>query len=318
MVLVVMLLSTSVFLWTLSQSALYDQAVMEKNQIELDRSSEKVTASNVNYTVAGNIVSVEVILENEGPVSVEIVNLWVIDATINTHNCSGPLYINLKPGNMTYLQGSKAVKVIISGSAPLHQFSSWFVTARGNAVSSTREGGIIVAQVSAGIGSVAMDFASFRYYNVSQVGGSYVLNNYPIGAEGYVVPAKNYIAFEVLLTNYDAMKRGILLFSGSILWTIFPVMGQQPRCAGWYIVNVYGNGTIAQAYTNATLVYGQSAKVIFASINDVNSGGFVPSRASDWYQGNQGSGAVNLMLVGRIGTSTYGQNVPFVSIYFTS
>jgi len=314
MVLVMMFLCTSVFMWTLSQNTIYNEAMKEKNQIEVDRLNEKVTASNVNYTVMGNVVSVEVVLENEGPVSVEIVSLWVIDATMNKHNFSSPLNINLKPGNITYLQGSKAINVTIVGSASLHQFSSWFVTARGNVVPSEREGGIIVAQVSAGIGSVAMDFTSFKYYNVSKVGSSYVLNNYPNGGSGYTViqpSGKDVgIAFELCLTNFDPLKKEINLSSASVFWTLFPVLPTQPRGTMWYIVNVGDNGTIAGTFTTVTIPYGATTKVFFASAQDVNTGGFVPSLSS-----YTGTAPVNLALVGKIGDSAYGQNVPFVSIY---
>jgi len=318
MVLVLLVMTTSVFLWTLSQNTLYNQTVKEKNQQELDRLSEKVTGSAVNYTIVGDFVSVEVVLENKGSVSVEIVSLWVIDATLNRHNFSSSLNINLKPGNITYLLGSRAINVTIAGSVSSHHFSSWFVTARGNAVPLETEGGIIISQVTQGIGSVAMDFGSFKYHNVSKIGSSYILDNYPTGAEGYVVPADYDVAFEVVLTNYDPpYKRDIRLFPGSILWAIFPVMGAQPRCAGWYIVNVYDNGTIAPQYTPILLTYGVPTRVFFASENDMSSGvGFDPSSAVDWWQNNQGPAAINLMLVGEIGSDTFGQNLPFVSICF--
>jgi archaellum component FlaF (FlaF/FlaG flagellin family) len=315
MVLVIMFLSTSVFMWTLSQNTIYNEAMKEKNQIEVDRLNEKVTASDVNYTVANNIVSVNVMLKNEGPVSVEIISLWVIDATINRYNFSDPLNINLKPGNITYLQGSKAINVTIVGSASLHQFSSWFVTARGNVVPSEREGGIIVAQVSAGIGSIAMDFASFIYYNVTKVGQSYILENYPNGAEGYSVPYGQDIAFEVYLTNFDERKRDIILYSNSLLWALFPVQTNQPFTTWWYIVNVSANGTIAaSSFSPITLPYGSRTAVVFASFNDMSKSSFNPSSISNPIKSGQ-PGATNLILIGRIDNSTFGQNIPFVSIY---
>jgi hypothetical protein len=317
MVLVMMFLSTSVFMWTLSQNTIYNEAMKEKNQIEVDRLNEKVTASGVNYTVAGGVVSVEVVLKNEGPLSVEIVSIWVIDATMNKHNFSSPLNINLKPGDITYLQGSKAINVIIVGSASLHQFSSWFVTARGNVMPSEREGGIIVAQVSAGIGSVAMDFTSFKYYNVSKVGNSHILDNYTSGGggEGYIVPYQKDIAFQVYLTNFDQYKREIKLFSRSLLWALFPVQQNQPFTAWWYIVNVSDNGTIAaSSFSPITLPYGSRTAVVFASFNDMSKLSFNPSSINNPIKSGQ-PGATNLILIGRIDNSTFGQNIPFVSIY---
>ena len=85
MVLVMMILSTSVFLWTLSQNILYNQALKERNQMELDRLNEKVTAYNANYTVSGDVVTVEVLLKNEGAISIRITTLWVLDTTIKKY-----------------------------------------------------------------------------------------------------------------------------------------------------------------------------------------------------------------------------------------
>jgi len=313
MVLVMMFLGTSVFLWTLSQNTLYNEAVKEKNQLEVDRLNEKVTASGVNYTIVGDVVSVEVVLENKGPISVEVVSLWVIDATINRHNSSSPLNINLKPGNTTYLQGSKAINVTIVGSASSHQFSSWFVTARGNVVSLEREGGVIESQITQGIGSVSMNFASFIYFNVTKVGPSFILENYPDGGEGFTVPSGKDIAFQVCLTNLDPQKKEIKLFSRSLLWMLFPTgTSDVPHSAWWYIVNVDDDAVIADDFTQIVLPYGAPKSFFFASSQDVDDGGFNPSNSK-----RRGPAAVNLMLIGQIGTSAFGQNIPFVSVYVT-
>ena len=310
--LVVFAISTNVFLWSLSRNAEYTLAVKEENQKTTDRLSENVIASGASYSVSEEDVTIKVTVKNAGSVAIQIINLWVFD-TAQQKYTNEPVDLSLNPGNAS----QQILTVALSGANKSDDLVSWFVTARGNTVPLETEKGVIIAQVSQGIGSVSMDFASFRYYNVSKVGSSYILENYTCGAEGFEVPAAEHIAFEVFLTNYDEPeKREIKLLSGSILWAIFPVMGAQPRCAGWHIVNVYGNGTITPAYTTVTLAYGETAKVVFASETDVNREGFNPSSATDWYQQNKGSAAVNLMLVGKIGTSTYGQNVPFVSIYF--
>jgi len=310
MVLVMMILSTSVFLWTLSQNTLYNQALKERNQMELDRLNEKVTAYNVNYTVSGDVVTVEVLLKNEGAISIRITTLWVLDTTIKKYGFNNNLDLNLKPGENISLVNDKAISVELEGANATDTFNSWFVTTRGNAVPLEEEGGIILAQVAAGIGSVSMNYGAFLYYNVSKVGSEYVLDNYPNGSEGFTLPQTD-IAFEVCLTNFDRNKREIKLFSSSVLWMLFPISPpQQPRGAKWYIVNVYNNGTIASTFTEVTLSYGVPTRVYFASYNDVNSGGFSPSSS-----GYSGPAAVNLMLVGKIGNSSYGQNIPFVSVY---
>ena len=309
MVLVMMFLSTSVFLWTLSQNTLYNQELREKNQVELDRLNERVTASGVNYT-GSNVISVQVELENNGASAVHITTLWVMDATHKTYGFNDTLDLNLKPGNKIYLTGENAVDVNIPGANAIDTLNSWFITTRGNAVPLEEERGLILAQVAAGIGSVSMNYGAFLYYNVSKIGTEYVLNNYPNGGEGFTVP-QNDIAFEVCLTNFDPNRSKIKLFSSSVLWMLFPISPPtQPRGAMWYIVNVYDNGTIASTFTEITLLWGVPTRVFFASRNDVNSGGF--SKSSSGYSG---PAAVNLMLTGKIGVSTYGQNVPFVSVY---
>lgn len=313
MVLVMLVLATSIFLWTLSQNTEYFQSVKEKNQLEVDRLNEKLSAENVNYTASDDVVSVEVDLKNEGPLSVHLTTLWVLDTTIRKYGFNDTLNINLQPGEKLSIKGTEAIKVVIENADNTHVFSSWFITTRGNAVPLEKEGGLIVAQVSAGIGSIAMDFNRFKYYNVSKVGSSYILNNYPQGSAGYVViqPASGGIAFQVALTNYDPSKRNITLYSGSVLFTIFPVMPQQPRGSMWYIVNVNANGVISNTYTPVNLTYGIETSVFFASAVELKgSNTFTPALAS-----YSGTAPVNLALIGSLGNDYYGQNIPFVSIY---
>lgn len=315
--LVAFAIATNVFLWSILQNALYNEEVKNVNQENVDRLSENVLASGANYSVSGDYVTVKVTLRNAGSVAVQIINLWVFDIDpSNQRYTNKSLNLNLNPGNILNLKGLNSLTVTIPGANSSHDFVSWFVTARGNTVPLEPKKGIIIAQVSQGIGSIGMTFPDFKYYNVSQVGGSYILENYPAGGEGFTVPSGkgNDIAFRVCLTNFDQNKEEIKLHSGSVLWMLFPISPPtQPRGAMWYIVNVYDNGTIASTFTEITLSYGMPKWVFFASYNDVNSGGFFPS-----YSGYSGPAAVNLMLVGKIGTSTYGQNVPFVSVYVTA
>ena len=312
MVLVVLSLATMVFLRTLAQNTLYNQAIKEKNQIELDRSSEKVTAFNVNYTVAGDVVSVEVVLKNEGPVSVEIVSLWVINVDMNRYNFSSPLNTNLKPGNITYLQGSTAISVTIVGSALAHRYSSWFVTARGNVVPLEREGGIVIAQLAQGIGSMALDFDTFRYYTYS---GDRLVN-YPSGNPNFTIPPDTYIAFGVVLTNLDPLKRNITLDKYSGVWLYFPAM---PPAAAvgpvWYIANVTSDGTVSGT-SSTSFAWGETRLLVFAS---GDPGSFSKVKSTNHVQQRNTIGAVNLVLFGRIGSEVssrdYGQNIPFVAVY---
>jgi len=328
LILVVFAIATNVFLWTISQSSTYNQAVKDANQKNADRINENVIATQGNYTVVStNKVKVEAQLTNAGSVATQIINLWVFDTSKQTYGFNDSIASmsasNLNPGQVWDLTGTNAIIVTVPSAGSLDNFNAWFVTARGNTVPVTVTTGIIVAQVSQGIGSVAMDFGSFVYYNVTyvQAEGKYILGVWPNGKEGFYVPKGTGIAFRVMLTNFDPNKRTIQLNSHSALWTIFPTDNpQQVRSRWWYIVNVNGSGTITSkakgTFSTLSLNYGQSAMIYFASYIDLSVGDFQTS-SIDIPGFSAGAAAVNLMLFGKIGTSTYGQNIPFVSVYVT-
>ncbi len=316
LILIIFMVSTNVLLWTFSQNALYTQAVKDENQKFTDKLNENVIASNGNYSVDedNDEVTVEVTLTNAGSVAVQIINLWVFDTSIQTYNYIS-LNLSLNPGNVTQLTGSNAILVTVDEADSADNFVSWFVTRRGNTIplEEEQEQSVIEAQVTKGIGSVAMDFDSFVYYNVS----GYSLQVWPNGLEGFYVPQENDIAFRVILTNFDTNKRTISLSSHSALWMIFKTDNpKQPRSGWWHIVNVDDAGTITSktegTFSDISLPYGQSTMVYFASQNDLNDFNFSPNSADE-----DGPAAVNLMLFGTIDYSTFGQNIPFVSIYFT-
>jgi len=311
MVLVMMFLSTSVFLWTLSQDTLYNQAVRERNQMDINSSSERITASNVNYTVIDSAVRVEATLINEGSVSVQIVTLWVVDTTIQKYGFNNTLSLNLKPGDTLNLVGANAIMVTIEGSETSHQFNSWFVTARGNTVPLEREGGIIVAQLAQGIGSMALNFYTFRYFEYD---GDYDLKDYPAGNASFTVPHGTDIAFGVVLTNLDPSKQTLTLDQYSQLWLYFPITAPGAKDYVWYIVNVDENGTIQTSYSEISLEYGKAKLLVFAS---ETAGSFDSNSKVSVTNPNVRNNlcAVNLLLHGKLGDRDYGQNIPFVSVY---
>ena len=310
--LVVFAIATNVFLWTLSENAQYTQAVKDENQKNVDRLSENAIASGANYSVSGDEVTVKVTLRNAGSVAVQILNLWVFDTDpSNQRYTNKSLDLNLNPGDVLNLRGFSSLVVTIPGAGASHDFVGWFVTARGNTVPLETVEDIIIAELAQGIGSIGMTFPDFKYYNVSQVGESYVLEPYPSGYEGYTVPFGRDIAFRLTLTNFDESKNDLKLYSHSALWMLFPATPMQPRSAWWYIVNVDANGTIVTPFTTITLPYGMPTHVYFASYTN---GVFNPSSVSHTHCKNQPA-AVNLMLIGKIGDFAYGQNIPFVSVF---
>jgi len=306
MVLVMMFLSTSVFLWTLSQNTLYNEAVRARNQEESDRRNENVVAVSGNYSVSGNEVTVNVMLRNAGSVAAQIINLWVLDTDpSNRRYANKSLNLNLNPGNVTNLVESSPLTVTIPGANASHNFASWFVTGRGNTIPLEKEQAVIVAQLAQGIGSLALDFATFRFFTYAN---STMLANYSDGIKSFNVPSRTSIAFGVVLTNLDPRKQTITLNLYSQVWLYFPKSPGQSTV--FYIVNVASDGTITTPYSPITVAFGETKLIVFAS--NVAGGQTTVSISSSV---ENLPCALNLLLLGTIGTRDYGQNIPFVSLY---
>ncbi|MDI6905747.1 MAG: hypothetical protein QMD13_09780 [Candidatus Bathyarchaeia archaeon] len=300
MVLVMLFLSTSVFLWTLSQNTIYNEAVRARNQEEADCQNENVVASAGNYSVTGDQVTVKVVLKNAGSIAVQIINLWVLDTSIQRYT-NKSLSLSLTPGEVLNLVEPSPLTVTIPGADPNHNFASWFVTARGNTIPLEKEQAVIVAQLAQGIGSLALDFDTFRYYNIS--GGKLV--NCPAGNPTFRVPYGETIAFGFNLTNFDQSKKTITFHGQSVLWSIFPASPGQLNGPIWYIANVNPDGSIDATYSPISLAWGESKLFVFAK------------QAGKWFTQQQNTlGALNLLLYGTFqDESEYAQNIPFVAIY---
>jgi hypothetical protein len=310
-------ISTTVFLWTLSQDTIYNEEVKTLNQLELERLSEQVKGFNANCTICSDgEVTVTATLQNSGPLIVELTTLWVqtANATWNSYNFTKLSGVYLKAGTNTTLYAHVKIAGVRSGLT--YQFAVWLITGRGNVVPLEEyTGKILIASVAQGIGALSIDFENFKYYNVTKQGSYYILVNYPNGASGYMVnQGGDGIAFEVTLTNLDEKERIIVLSPASVLFSMFPTTEQQIRAAFWYIVNVNDAGIISNAYSPIALPYGVKTKLYFASSRMISGGAtFLPSKASFTK-----TAPVNLALIGTIGGSPYGQNIPFVSIYINN
>ncbi len=302
--LVIFAISTNVFLWTISQNAQYTQAVKDENQKNVDRLSEHVIASGANYSVSGDEVTVKITLRNAGSVAVQIINLWVFDTDpSNQRYANKSLDLSLNPGEAW----PHSSTVTIPGADQNHTFVSWFVTARGNTVPLETEEDIITAELAQGIGSLAMEFYTFRYFEYQS---SNKLADYPSGIVSFDVPSSTHVAFGCRLTNLDPRKQPIIFDSHSLLW-IFEPVSAVPHSTWWYIVNVADDGTISSTYSSIPLAYCETKLLVFASDADVGTSGFgrqkTPTKAL--------SVPVFLLLHGTIGGAPYGQNIPFVSLY---
>jgi FlaG/FlaF family flagellin (archaellin) len=318
LVLIALTVATNVFLWTFTQNAAYNQAVKESSQMDADRSSERIDAYYTVYSVypvSPDKVNVTTTMTAQGALSAQIITVWVTWTDGNDIKYgSETVNINVTSGDTIT---PPPITVTMSGAlAGDGEFNGWLVTARGNRVplEEKRVEEIVVSDVALGIGAISMDFSNFKYYNVTENGGLYVLHNYTNGGdEGYrVIQGGDGVAFKICLTNYDIDNRSITLYSPSVLWTLFPNPKNplQARGSMWYIVNVNASGFIADDFTNITINYGDSRDLFFAAELDVNEDVFKPHLSSFL-----GLAPVNLALYGTIGGESYGQNIPFVSIY---
>ncbi len=319
MILVAGMLASAYFMYTLSQNSLYNDAVRQTSQQEVARSSEAIAALNTTYRMlASNLLSVKVQLQNIGPQASTLINLWA--HVVENPGGSNLDAYNYQEVNITIGAGrtfEQEFNITITGLSPAgsYGFSAWFITSLGNTIVlkqvNTQE--ITVSQTTQGIGSLAMNFQDFRYYKVNT---DRSLANYPNGSSGYVVSTGtgSAIAFKVVLTNLNYQTRGdIVLQSDSVFFSIFPTTIQQVRGSYWYIVNVDSNGLIADTYTNITLHYNEPKAVYFASAKPIKSTGDFAASTPQF----TGTSPINLALIGSKDGQPFGQNIPFVSIFYS-
>jgi len=304
LVLTVFIIGTNIFLWTLTQNTIYNQAVKERNQQDVDRLIENVVGRNTNFVVPSTgRVNVTAELMNAGSISAQIVTLWVLDATQRKYNVTDlrASNINLNPGDRLPLMRVVDIPDAVSDNV----FNSWLVTARGNKVNLETVQSIIVANLSQGIGSMALDFLAFRYFTYQT---STRLANYPSGINTFNVPSRTFIAFGVVLTNLDPSEQTIILNRYSQCWLYFP---KSPGSTFvFYVVNVEDDGTITTPYSPITIAFTETKFFVFASDTAGSLG-----RVSITSAVENLPCALNLLLLGTIGTRDYGQNIPFVSLY---
>jgi hypothetical protein len=304
--------TTGVFFWTLMQNFVYQEAVLESNQIDHYRFLEDVEAENGVYTVlSGHQVQVSAKLTNLGSIATKIVNLWVYDVTLEKYGFNDTintvLNLNLKPGE------SKNVSAIvtISGASNSDEFRSWFITSRGNAIS-LQEKYELPTELAPQIGSLIFNFVEFRYFTYQT---STRLQNYPSGTKSYNVPSNTYIAFGAKITNVDPDRRTMTIDSHSLIWVPDNVRAASvQRGKLFYVVNVDSNGNILSTFTDISIEYGQTKLIVFASSEDgsFSSADRVKFEAIPW----SGHTICSFILIhGTFDSTPYGQNIPFVALY---
>ena len=309
LVLILLFLYSQVYIFMQDENTKYQSAASEINQMNIEKNREDFAVSDLVYTATEDTVLVEVQIKNLSPISVQLKTLWVIDKTNNDHVYVDELNINMASGDIIYFTGADVLTVPLAGSESSNVFSSWFVTSRGNLVPLEKQEVVdntIISHVALGIGSLAMDFDSFRYYTFET---PTKLDDFNQGNEGFNIPKNEYVAFGFYLSNFDLRKRPITFDAHSLFWQ--PGRASVSE-ASWFIVNVDENGNIFPSFTPYTIEYGERRLIIFASKNDLDIGSFGALKTGNAVT----TVATFLLLHGTKDDVDFAQSIPFVSLFF--
>jgi hypothetical protein len=313
LVIIVIFLYSQVFIFMQNENTRFEAGAREANQMDVDLSLEKLSFSNLSYLIEGGNVHLQTQVTNEGPVSVELVTLWIVDSSTQNYGYNDTVNIFLDVGETMDLTGSNGPVVSITGLSSSSKFSSWFITARGNRITiETHILDVVVANVATGLGAIGLNFDEFKYFTYET---TTKLANFSDGTVGFDVPKGTYVAYGCYLTNYDPQKRLVTIDSHSLLF--------QPGRTGvgegnWFITNVDTDGSILSltqsSFTDITLNYGEEKLIIFASANDIGGADFARLKTDNVPNGATVS--TSLLLHGTIGSVPFAQNVPFVALFY--
>ena len=317
-VLVIVSLTGTFFVWSLQQNSRYVEAVSGVNDLVLYQKSESINVTSVPiYTVgAGGNVLVSVGLQNDGPISVTIKTLWLQDLNRQAHGKTqlNPTIYTLSPGESQPIGETVVVSDAVAGDL----FYGWLTTARGTTVqlypshqtgpqgepgtdgtNGTNSYDARTALISQGIGSIAMNFKSFRTYVVNSS------NHLGIANPAYTFSRSQNVAFSVNVTNMDPDGGFLNLTSRSCLWIFSPSSGAI-KGEVWLLANM-NNNIITPLASN---------QFILLNYNETKTLYFGPFQCGG---SNIGAGitGVNLIVTGKVGVSDYGQNLPFISLIAT-
>lgn len=131
MVFIVLLAPNKIFMGVLND-AYFNLSLAGKDNLEQTR--EILAVTNITYDVVGDTLLIGCSLRNDGPLKIQIINLWVRDTTIKKYGYNEAININLEPSDTVVLNGSNVLRVTIKGISSEHILTLWFVTVRGNLV----------------------------------------------------------------------------------------------------------------------------------------------------------------------------------------
>lgn len=203
------------------------------------------------------------------------------------------------------------------------------ITQRGNVFSQTYPPTAVplaqLAVTTQGAGFLSLDFNSYFGYNTTGSGAGCnptsagcQLTPFPGSVLGYTLSSaaktSRFYLFSISVTNVDPQKRIITLDSNSeLIQYLAPTAGGgggTARAWPWGIGIVSGSG-VTQAWSTITITYGQSLTLYFTQTPN-GGGNFAANNfpASGNYVG------VSIYLHGTVGSSPYGQNIPFVTTLY--
>jgi hypothetical protein len=159
------------------------------------------------------------------------------------------------------------------------------------------------AYVAGGIGSISMDFKSFRSYVVTHNNTGDFLG--PERESFYVNIGEN-TAFSIKFINLGLSGEDIQLTGDSLFWVVSPpVSGGAIKGESWRIATV-ADGKISSLGAGSVLLPHNQTAMIYFGPDAVSNSNIQP--------GGIARALTNLLLVGIIGTKNYGQNLPFISL----
>ena len=322
-IIAILFITSATFIWSTNQNTMYNNSVRQVAQSDIDRLNENVAANVTATSYNGTAVAIRGILQNLGSLPATINTAWVVDSSdTSVFGSSSTLGLNLKPGNITTLNGETTVYVNLPAHDILDSYNCWFITSRGNSVSqyslifATGEtnvnlnvtnnidgGSTLFSNVSQGIGLIGFDFKEFSKVSKAT---DFVDNTEPLTfTSDYSLRTNQYVIFHAILTNYDPDEADYVINGTSSCYMLFSQFGTV-KFTSFRLVsvtNVGGSLYVNKAVANptVTLAAGQPTDVYFYGRVDNNIAplGVYP---------------LNIMVMGKLGYVDYSQNVPFVSL----
>ena len=304
MVIIVWILASGYFIYTLAENTVYNDALRGRNQFESDALSENVRVTNTTYWIYADYkVNVSASIINMGPLSVQLPTLWAYasNATYAGYNFTTLSNLNVQGGAISQLSANVTVAGLLPTGA--YSLASWLVTGRGNVVPLQKMAlvsNLPVAGTAQGIGSIAFDFAQFWHYDFVGTPSQGAVLPSP-SRKNYTISSGNYTVHHVSLTDLDLLGHDIVLEGNSSIY----IIGQHSGTVKydlWSLVNVTNGKIYPSSVAKYSLQYGVKTEIYFAGSlsGQIDTNNLYP---------------LNIDLSGTKGNNDYGQNIPFVAIY---